>query len=164
MRKILLFIPILIFVFSCTKEEVKISEDLISSENGWRVQTYSIYDDYWDRDIADHYKDLGDLYFYSDSTGKFSYDTVEISFTWSYTIDFSDEDIINIDIVRDSVTDFSSPFIFYHFAGVNGNPYLPSSEKCVQIFGVSKLNRNAFQLRAGDDGSHLVEILIYKNE
>ena len=136
---------------SCQKTPVDLRQKLISqSEDGWLMQSYTVYSgdisDHLNSDIIFHYKNIGQFKFNSDQTGTYTLFNEINEFTWTLT-----DNIIVFEIVDKN--HYTSPFIFYYFAGYYNSPFISSPEDYIKRYNLIYLNENTLQFTHDKSGS-----------
>lgn len=151
----------------CKKTSIRLSEQLVKPENGWKMQSMSIYSSYID-DLLNSslflkYKDVGELVFLDNENGIYTYMESEFLFTWSMT-----EKQLYIDI--ENKEEYESPFIYYYFAGNYGSPFTSDPEQYLVRYSIEMINNYTMQMRYTSGGLSSYqkfgdfEIILTKND
>lgn len=154
MKAIFLFLILSVLLVSCKKETESMSEILCSGA-GWKVQTYSVYDDSYDDFFSDcirHYKDVGTFTFSESFDGKYMYNNDTVPFKWTL-VEGAYSPMINIEIDIADVNNFTSPFLYYYFSGQEGTPFMHAEESEIHSYQASLLNNFTIQFVYLSSGS-----------
>jgi len=131
-------------LFSCKEELPDIEEQLANSPMGWRIQQYSVYNGYLDDELNSnvwrHYKNVGVLEFQEDYTGTYSFDTLNVPFTWTISHESGSTGVIYFAIDNTNLSDYSSPFLYYYFSGREGDPLYNYEEDQIRTYGIKAVN------------------------
>ncbi|MFD1553819.1 hypothetical protein DNU06_09475 [Putridiphycobacter roseus] len=134
---------------SCKKTEIKLSEKLLLSENGWNLQSMSIYNgaigDPANSSVQSHYKQVGNFLFTSQQYGIYSYNDSIHPFTWSIS-----DDILTIDI--EDQQDYNSPYLYFYFSGITASPFTSNPGQYLKYYRLNLLNKHTIQMRFGSGG------------
>lgn len=128
----------LVLISACKNTILPIEDNLIIART-WEIQSYSVFkNNYSNSELIRHYKNIGKFIFEEDGTGQLIDANDTISISW-FLNDWSDgTGNITFNISKEEIEDFTNPFIFYYFKGVN--PFFIDEAYLIDIYEISCLN------------------------